>query len=278
MKVSQATKYCLDYHVHNSKKNTAVNYRVLLSRFNEQFNDRDLQSITPEEILTFLTRLNGDTKQTTKRLRYALLNAFYNLIKNTLDETISNPCDTLLLKKIYRCTKGIQWTIFEKETIDEIIFKTAKLRNRLMLELMARGGMRIGEVLTIRVRDVEGRKIMLRAPKSGRESEVVFIPQKVADRLKDYIRVNNIDPDQRIFPLTYAGGREVVRRAGKLAGVTLKSHDLRRHAATYASRAGTPIEIVSKVILRHGNLSTTQCYLGKVSDTEAVRWIENLYG
>ena len=52
----------------------------------------------------------------------------------------------------------------------------------------------------------------------------------------------------------------------------------RRHAATYASRSGTPIEIVSKVILRHSNLSTTQRYLGKVSDSEAVRWIENLYG
>ena len=36
-------------------------------------------------------------------------------------------------------------------------------------------------------------------------------------------------------------------------------------------------EIVSKVILRHANLSTTQRYLGKVSDTEAMRWIENLY-
>jgi integrase/recombinase XerD len=35
---------------------------------------------------------------------------------------------------------------------------------------------------------------------------------------------------------------------------------------------------VSKVILRHANLSTTQRYLGKVSDTEAMRWIENLYG
>ena len=36
-------------------------------------------------------------------------------------------------------------------------------------------------------------------------------------------------------------------------------HDLRRYAATYASRSGVPIEIVSKVILRHSNLSATQC-------------------
>ena len=39
-----------------------------------------------------------------------------------------------------------------------------------------------------------------------------------------------------------------------------------------------PIEIVSKVILRHADLSTTQRYLGKVNDTEAIRWIETLYG
>ena len=54
-------------------------------------------------------------------------------------------------------------------------------------------------------------------------------------------------------------------------------HTPRRHAATYASRSGVPIEIVSKVILRHANLSTTQRYLGKISDPEATRWIENLY-
>ena len=62
-----------------------------------------------------------------------------------------------------------------------------------------------------------------------------------------------------------------------MVDIHLKPHDLRRHAATYASRAGTPLEIVSKIILRHANLSTTQRYLGKVSDIEALRWIENLY-
>jgi integrase/recombinase XerD len=62
-----------------------------------------------------------------------------------------------------------------------------------------------------------------------------------------------------------------------MVGIHLRPHDLRRHAATFASRSGVPIEIISKIILRHANLSTTQLYLGKISDTEAIRWIENLY-
>jgi integrase len=70
----------------------------------------------------------------------------------------------------------------------------------------------------------------------------------------------------------------IVKKAGDLVGIDLCPHDLRRHAATYASRSGTPLEIVSKVILRHSNLSTTQLYLGKVSDLESMRWIDTLHG
>jgi site-specific recombinase XerC len=51
-----------------------------------------------------------------------------------------------------------------------------------------------------------------------------------------------------------------VKKAGNLVGIHLKPHDLRRHAATYASRSGTPLEIVSKVLLRHSNLSTTKLF------------------
>ena len=69
-----------------------------------------------------------------------------------------------------------------------------------------------------------------------------------------------------------------MKKTGNLVDIDLKPHDLRRHAATYASRSGTPIEIVSKVILRHTNLSTTQRYLGKVADIEAMRWIDSLHG
>ncbi len=58
----------------------------------------------------------------------------------------------------------------------EIIFKTVNPHNRIMLELMARGGMRIGEVLKIVPIDIQDRKITLPDPKSGKESEIVYIP------------------------------------------------------------------------------------------------------
>jgi integrase len=95
-------------------------------------------------------------------------------------------------------------------------------------------------------------------PKNGKESEMAFIPQKVADRLKEYIKEKGIEPYQRIFPITYNAARMMVNKAGKLIGIHLRPHDLRRFCATYASRAGTPIEIVSKIILRHSHLSTTK--------------------
>jgi integrase/recombinase XerD len=60
-----------------------------------------------------------------------------------------------MLKKLFRPGKLTQWKIQEKEVIDEIIFRTTKARNRLMLELMARGGMRVGEVLKLTAMDVD---------------------------------------------------------------------------------------------------------------------------
>ena len=254
------------------------NYELVLSKFCDKFGEREIDSITQETILAFLTEFTKGRKQSTKKLRYSILAALFNFTKNSIDSTLQNPCDTPILRKLFKEPKPIPWDILEKEVVDEMIFRTENPRNRLMLELMARGGMRISEVLNLTPKDIEDRKVIIRSPKSGRELEVVFIPQKVADRLKEYIRNQGIKPDERISPISYPAARIVVKKAGKLVGINLKTHDLRRHAATYASRSGTPLEIVSKIILRHANLATTQRYLGNVSDIEAMRWIDKLHG
>jgi len=227
--------------------------------------------------MLFLIKVTDGQKQSTKKLKYSLLRSFFNFLKDSVDSTLTNPCDTPILRKTFKTTKGQPWTILDRDVVDEIIFKTDNSRNRLMLELMARGGMRIGEVLKLKAKNVYDRKLVLSDPKSGNQTEIVFIPKKVADRLREYIASADIEDGNSVFPLGNTRAREIVLNAGKMINVDLKPHDLRRHAATYASRSGVPIEIVSKIILRHANLATTQRYLGKVSDTEAIHWIENIY-
>jgi len=249
-----------------------------LAGFKKEYGNSEISKITSEDVMAFLTKVTDGQKQSTKKLKFSLLRSFFNFLKDSFDSNIPNPCDTPLLRKTFKTAKGKSWTILDRDVVDEIIFKMDNSRNRLLLELMARGGMRVGEVLKLKVKNVHGRKLVLSEPKSGNQTEIVFIPEKVAERLREYIASINIGNDHCVFPIGYTRAREIVQTAGKMINVNLNPHDLRRHAASYASRSGVPIEIVSKIILRHANLSTTQRYLGKVSDTEAIHWIDNLYG
>ena len=278
MKLSKAAKIWIDYHKANSRKNTVRAYEGTIFKFIAIFGDKDITDVDTDDVLSFLAELTNGRKQQTKKSRYSHLKSFFSFAKTNFEPDLKDPCDNPMMKKIFRAKAKTLRNIIEKDTVDEIIFRTINIRNRIILELMARGGMRIGEVLKLRLCDIQGRKLILQEPKSGKEHEFVFLPQKVADRLNAYANSVCKQPTDRIFPITYEGARVMVAKAGNMVGIKLRPHDLRRHSATHASRSGLPIEIVSKLILRHANLSTTQLYLGDISDSEAIKWIENLYG
>ena len=88
--------------------------------FRNQLGDRELGTITADEILPFLIDLTIGAKQSTKKLRYANLKAFFNFIKNTFEPTLENPCEAPMLKKIFKAPKRVPWAMLEKETVDEI--------------------------------------------------------------------------------------------------------------------------------------------------------------
>jgi len=103
------------------------------------------------------------------------------------------------------------------------------------------------------------------------------MPVRVAERLRQYVAASQCGPGDRIFRLSYSGARALITRTAAQVGMPLRPHDLCRYAATFASRSGVPLEIVSKVLLRHKSLRTTQVYLGRVMDAEALRWMDILY-
>jgi len=92
------------------KKNTLRTYQSVLSKFSAQFAERDLDSITPDEILIFLTEINQRTKQLTKKTRYSQLTSFFNFVIENLDPNFKSPCDTPMLKKFYRAPRSLAGT------------------------------------------------------------------------------------------------------------------------------------------------------------------------
>jgi integrase/recombinase XerD len=262
----------------NHKTRTIESYTLLLDRFSAIHAEKLLEDISPDEIFHFLEDQTRNLAKSTRRLRYAQMKAFYNFIIDRCSLNMRNPCNASLLSKSFKAPKQVPHKILERETVDEMIYNTTRQRDRLILELQARCGLRIGELLKIRMSDVSDRTITLREPKSGKETERAYMPENVSKKLAEYIKEKALKGEDRIFPICYSTARSLVRGLGAKLNVHVSPHDLRRYSATYASRNGVPLEVVSKVILRHQDLKTTQIYLGKISDSEAIRWMDNLHG
>jgi integrase len=278
MNVQEAVTLFRYYQQSHHRKRTIDSYQTFVGTFEKAYGNRSLESLQPDEMYQFLEHFTEGAAKSTRRLRYAQLKAFFNFIIDKCHHDMKNPCDTSLLSKTFRMPRQVPRTILDKETVDEMIYNTKNPRNRLILELQARCGLRIGELLNIKAQDGSERRLTIKEPKSGKDAEVAFMPEQIAKRMGDYIKGNNFLPDDHVFPISYSTARMFIRKLGSRLNVSLSPHDLRRYSATYASRNGVPLEIVSKVILRHQDLKTTQIYLGKVSEHEAIRWMDILHG
>jgi hypothetical protein len=108
------------------KKNTVRSYRSAIDRFCQEFSDAEIDLLTPDDVLSFLNSFTNGNKPCAKRVRYSHLPAFFNFFLNNVDPGIGNPCNTLMILKLYRKRVVSRWEIIEKETVGEIIFRTTK--------------------------------------------------------------------------------------------------------------------------------------------------------
>jgi len=277
VKVEKAINLYISYLKDNSRPNTVRSFSFALNRFSSLFSDREVDDIKEPDIIDFVSNIAEDRSASTKSSRVGVIRAFFNFIIEITEATFPNPCQRPMIKKLFKGPRFSSPKLLEKDTIDEIIFRTVNERDRLILELMGRSGMRIGEVLNVRPADInfDNSTILITEPKSGRIGEKVYVTKKLCGKLQSYL--TRLMPGQdRIFNISYSTAYRMVRKSGKIMNSFLRPHDLRRHAATQASRSSIPLEIVSKVILRHADISTTQRYLGSIDHDEASRWVEHL--
>ena len=95
MIVSNAVNYFLEFHRNNSKMNTVKYYTYVANKFEKSFGEKELDSITSEDILFFLTNLTNGNKQNTKNSRYTVMKVFIRCtLRNYLESNFTpfKPC------------------------------------------------------------------------------------------------------------------------------------------------------------------------------------------
>jgi site-specific recombinase XerD len=151
MKTKEAITLFQTYQRSSHRKRTLQSYLAMLNQFKALYGETVFENIGSDEVYRFLEEVTQGRARSTRRLRYAQLKAVFNFVINRCDLDMKNPCNTSLLLKTFRTPRQSPRKIFHKEAIDEIIYNTKSLRDRLLLELQARCGLRVGESLKIKV-------------------------------------------------------------------------------------------------------------------------------
>jgi site-specific recombinase XerD len=148
---------------------------------------------------------------------------------------------------------------------------TVALRDRALLLLLARLGLRAREVVGLRLGDIDWAEGRLRVTGKGRRETRLPLPQDAGDALFGYLEAERpTAATDRVFltartpirPLTTSGLRDVVWRVIERAGVPAPSrgtHILRHSLATRLLREGATLDTIG-ALLRHRDVNTTALY------------------
>ena len=145
-------------------------------------------------------------------------------------------------------------------------------RDRAILLLLARLGLRAGDVAQLRLDDIEWETGSLRVSGKSRYEVRLPLPQDVGDAIAAYLaRRPSTCPSDHVFLRNIApfrpfrngdGVSSVVKRLMQRAGVVAPvkgAHVLRHTAATEMLRRGVPLEKIG-LVLRHRGIDTTARY------------------
>lgn len=132
-------------------------------------------------------------------------------------------------------------------------------RDRLILAIFAYTGIRRGELLALRPRDIDFVNKSLRILGKGDKERIIPIHNILLKPLQDYIA--DIPPHHYLFPLKAGRVYRIVFNYARRAGIpNFHPHAFRHFFATQLVERGVPLHIIQK-LLGHADISTTAVYL-----------------
>ncbi len=260
-------------------KNTIESYGRDLKRFLLFLKGRGGYSAKPftkRDIIKFVDRLRNEGRNTSTIARYiSSIRSFcrYLILERLIEEDPSEDLETP--KRWLRLPKALPLqdiiSLLEQQSDSRFY-----LRDRAMLELMYACGLRVSEIIFLKMEDLKFDAGFIRVRGKGSKERIVPVSERAMAFVKRYIEGLRPEllknPSEDVVFLSNRG-RAMTRQRfwqalkfyGRRAGIDLSPHVLRHSFATHMLEGGADLRSLQKM-LGHSDISTTQIYTKVTTD------------
>lgn len=241
--------------------------------------NRSLRELSRADLEAFVEReQDRGLKGFTVRAQLARLRAFLHFL---IDQEVL-PSEVLSRKLTIKVPEALPKAMAAGD-VKQLLSVVTPVRDRALLLLLLRTGMRIGELLHTKVCDVDRaeQKIMIyQAPKTAL-GRVVYFSNDAHEALASWLKERNPDAEYLFYGygngiMSYGAAREIFTKYLKKSGLADKGytiHCLRHTCASELLNAGMRLECLQK-LLGHTNAEITRRYARLTDKTREAEYFK----
>lgn len=263
-------------------RNTFHAYRRDLKQLESflQTHNIDIQQIKVKDIKLFLSSLkSAELTARSMARKISAMKVFFTYAHERMG--IKNCGEHLTVPKI---KKGLPHFLSESEIeallhVTELDTSATGIRNKIIMYLLYVSGMRISELVHMRVSDIQFDTGFLKITGKGEKERLIPVPEAMRQMLREYLETAHRDfmtkkggtvHNDYLFPTWYAGTiKPITRQACWMilnslwlkTGIqkTISPHQLRHSLATHMLKNGVDLRSLQQ-ILGHENIGTVEIY------------------
>ncbi|MEP7169762.1 MAG: site-specific integrase [Bacteroidota bacterium] len=252
-------EYLLKLRELRYSENTLRTYKILFEEFINYYHQHDPAAIDETMITDFLRYLVIQRKVSTSYQNQAI-----NAVKFYYEKVLGGKRKIYLVERP-REEKTLPVVLSEKE-IAALLKVTENLKHRAMLMVAYSGGLRVGEVINLKIKDIDSKRMQIRVEQGkGKKDRYTLLSTHALNTLRSYIKKH------RPFIWLFEGGpgvqysarsiQAVMRESAYKAGIKKKVsvHTLRHSFATHLLENGTDLRYI-QALLGHSSSRTTEVY------------------
>ena len=257
-------------------KNTILSYQDNLNRFEIFLNGKSISELKRDDIEDYL-KFNDKMAEKSRAHYLTVIKNFFSFL--VLEDMIDqNPCETIESPKISK-TLPIYLTEEEIDKLLDIPLNTTfDYRNKAMLELLYASGIRVSELINLKLNNIDLQDDFIRVIGKGSKERISPISDAAVKYLNIYINnyrnllLKNKDSEYLFInnfgnPISRQGFFKNLKQIAKNQGINkeISPHTLRHSYATHLLHHGADLRIIQE-LLGHSDISTTQIYTHLLND------------